>query len=114
MLGQAFANPSKFGITKYHVFSFTSSKPGIVCARKLSDSATSDEYTLLPPRKFDSAHQMWENVTTNDAFKSVITPLSNVSSAQQGTRENYLVHNVLDRYYREKGNIRKEYFENGA
>ena len=114
VLRQAFVIPSKFGITKHHVFSFKSSTSGIVCAWNLSDSATSDEYTLLPPRKFDSVHRMWENVTTNDAFKSVITSFSNVSSAQQGTREKYLVHNILDRYYSENDKIGKEYFKSGA
>ena len=58
-----------------------------------------------------SPHQKWENVTTNDAFKFAITPLSNISSARQETIGNHLMHKVPDKDYSENDKIRESTLE---
>ena len=51
-----FVIPTKLSVTKYHVFSFKSAKPGYLFARAYSDSTVEEGFCLLPKDRPADVH----------------------------------------------------------
>lgn len=110
-----FKMPANFGITKYHSFRFSCEHPGLLFAKEFSFSDVEESFCVLKKGFTVQDVQLQSSSLVNDeAYKASIVPLRDVKSAQHGTRHGYLMHNILDRYYKEDARMRKGFFEDGG
>ena len=56
----------------------------------------------------------WSDSLQDNKHEMEITPLSHVPSAEKQNRKNYLMQNIIDRYYSHNENLKRDYFESGV
>lgn len=98
-LERYFKIPTRFSISKYHTYTFTSSKAGSFKAKKFSFFCEESMFPLLRreiPVEVISSEATF--IFTSNEFKSSVTLLSAVASSQHATRRIYLLRNIIDKY----------------
>ncbi|PXF44639.1 hypothetical protein BWQ96_05581 [Gracilariopsis chorda] len=104
-----------FKLSQFHVFKFSSTYKEGVMGKALSTDVNWTKYKLMKNRVTVQS-VVNENVCLlrDPSVTLQITPLRFVPSAQEKTREAYLVKNVLGRYYNNDIKRRNEYFGSGS
>ena len=88
---------------------------GIVFVKDLTTSESERAFNLLKRSiTAEAVRSDWKNEKTLGAYNAVITPLTEVLSAHEQTRQNYLKVNILDRYYMHNDVVRHKYFASGS
>lgn len=114
-LEKFFKIPNGFSITKFHTFRFSVDGLGKMYVREYSFSEEEKEFSILRHgMDVATVRHKCQDIFLDDEFASSILPLENVKSAQQGTRREYLVHNITRRYYPNDVELSSEFFKDGT
>lgn len=114
LLGPFFSIPSNCLISKYHVFTFKKSSPGVLFVQSLTSSQSHFEFNLLSKKgKQEALTRHWPSDVQNSSFYSKIVALEDVPSSKHETRKQYLQVNILDRYYKHDASIQRDFFGDG-
>lgn len=89
-----------FSTSKYHSFTFKASKPGTCTAEEFFSSTEKNEFSiLLRGMKVDTIRTEATLTFMSEEFKTAVASQSRVVSSQQETLRNYIVYNIVEKYY---------------
>lgn len=112
-LSQFFKCPSSFYITNFHKFETIIGNHGYLKCRERVDSEESKQFFFLK-EGISIEHIRTQSNNYLSSFRSSFTALQDVPSAHQHNRKNYLIHNVVRRYFEHDESFELNYFADGS
>eukprot|EP00171_Calliarthron_tuberculosum_P023069 IDg23069t1 len=114
ILGPHFTIPKNFKLSTFHVFQFISSKPGYVLVKDLSTTVAFEPFKLFKRSSTtDAVISAVSKSMASPEFKSTWPSLKDVSSEREGNRHDYLVKNIVNRYFRHVEGFTEKYLGSG-
>lgn len=107
--------PTSLGTTKLYCFRFDIGHPKCIFARAYSFSQTKKTFLIVGDGTIvNHVQNKVARVSSDPQYRATITPLTAVKWEQKGTRNCYLVHNVVNGYFVEDESFSVQFFENGT